>query len=354
MNADTLVMESTTDTPEQMREGLGLPALDAETHTPDASTDEDGDVGLEEAPPAEAAEVDPEPVVETPVAPVVPKAAAPVAPVKPKPAAKPTQKELDRVAARARREAETKAEILAAENKTLRELLDRGVAPAVQLTGEIAPDPTIAADYAAKRAKLGAKPKQTDFEDFDEFEDKRDTWIENRATLNAQEALAHQGAAQRSGLDRERATRDVQAQVTVYEASALAARARHADFAQVMQAADNRKAVLGDHLKAPILRCGDAGGEIAYHLAKHPDVLASLNAMDAVDAALEIGALRRTLMSPTPAARPPVKPVSRAPAPQGTELGAASSVIADDLENATSQAEYNRMRDKQDKARRRR
>ncbi len=58
-----------------------------------------------------------------------------------------------------------------------------------------------------------------------------------------------------------------------------------------------------------------------------------------------------TTVAPTP---PPVATVSKAPEPQGTMMGGGSSLSTPTLETATTQAEYNRIRNAQDAARGRR
>lgn len=362
---DTLVMESTTDSEEQIRAGLGLPPVgdppptDGGTEDPDGAADPDGD-----EPPAPDAEVPSAPVAKIPVV-------EPKTPAKPAVAAKApegrtadgkfarpkaTQKELDKTAAAARRKSEQESDILRAENAALKRLIEQGVVPvaAPKDGADVARDPDVEKTFTTKREKLGAKPKQEDFTDFDEYETKRDEWLEARGALRAQEELAHQGAASRVDLARQDATRAAQADSAAYEASKTSAAARHADYVEVMTKADADKLQLGANLHKPIVQSGEAGGEVTYYLAKNRAELARLNALDPIHAAVEIGKLAATLMR-APGARetppPPKKRISAAPDPQGTELGAASSVITDDLEAATSQQEYNRMRNRQIAAR---
>lgn len=340
MPDNDLVFSSTTDTPEQIREGLGLPAVEPGAETPAAE-------GAEAAAPASEP---PSAVLETKPAAVAEPKGAPATPAKKPVAAKPapTQKELDRVAAAARRDAEAKNAILEAEVQALRERLDSTLAPPTQPDGKpLPPDPGIRASFDQDRAKLGPKPKQEDFEDYKTFEDKRDEWIEARATLRAKEELAQATAARQTAVATQDAQRTWNATLANYQVRVKDAREKYKDYDTVAKAADASDLRAANHVKFAVLSAGEDVGELQYHLMKHPAVLDRLNSLSPARAAVEIGRLAATLSTGGRPAAPRPRPISHAPEPQGTELGTLSSALTDDLEQAPDQRTYNRIREKQ-------
>lgn len=361
MNGDAgdLVMESTTDTEAQIREGLGLPPVDAGSEdAPDPhpvdGTDGDGvDPGDPPAgPDAPGTEEAPAPAVQ-------PRTTAGTV-TSPKPKATAEQKKIDRVAAAARREAEAENAVLRAEIKAIRERMDQVVAPPVSrgpATDQATIDPRVTATFDARRTALGPKPKQTDYPDFDVFEEKRDEWVAEQGALRAEERIAQSASAKATEIATTDARHAFQSLVTSYETGRQTAKARHADYDAVATTADQANLVAQPHVRRAILEAEDTSGELGYQIMKDPALLARLNALPAGKAALEIGRLLGTYTTKAaPATRPALstKPVSRAPAPTGTELGGLPSATTDDLEAATSQADYNRMRDRQAQARGRR
>lgn len=84
------------------------------------------------------------------------------------------------------------------------------------------------------------------------------------------------------------------------------------DYAEVVGQSDVPAA---PHVLESILD-SDVGPQLAYHLAKHPDVAERLNAMTPVQAAREIGRLEAAVASPAAAQpTPPAKRTTTAPAP---------------------------------------
>lgn len=84
------------------------------------------------------------------------------------------------------------------------------------------------------------------------------------------------------------------------------------DYAEVVGQSDVPAA---PHVLESILD-SDVGPQLAYHLAKHPDVAERLNAMTPVQAAREIGRLEAAVASPAATQpTPPAKRTTTAPAP---------------------------------------
>ena len=84
------------------------------------------------------------------------------------------------------------------------------------------------------------------------------------------------------------------------------------DYAEVVGQSDVPAA---PHVLESILD-SDVGPQLAYHLAKHPDVAERLNAMTPVQAAREIGRLEAAVTGPVAAQpTPPAKRTTTAPAP---------------------------------------
>lgn len=104
-------------------------------------------------------------------------------------------------------------------------------------------------------------------------------------------------------------------------------RAAHPDFDEVVMSVD---APVSQALQQALLT-SEQGPEIMYQLAKSPAELARLSALQALDAAREIGRLEAKLASAT-AAPPKPKPASRPPAPPTTMNGSSASTRSlDDL-----------------------
>lgn len=95
------------------------------------------------------------------------------------------------------------------------------------------------------------------------------------------------------------------------------------------------------------------GAAVAYHLGKNPDLAAQLMDMDPLQAVAEVGAISRELLAKsTGAPAPDKKPERRASAPiQPVPAGSSKASLRLDDPNL-SQADYNRIRDEQERARR--
>lgn len=85
------------------------------------------------------------------------------------------------------------------------------------------------------------------------------------------------------------------------------------DYDEVVGASD---APVAAHV-GEVLQDSEMGPQLAYHLAKNPEVLLKLNGMSPTQAAREMGKLEATLSTPK-APVVPVKKVSQAPSPANT------------------------------------
>lgn len=379
-----LVMSSTTDTPEQIREGLGLsaetssdPLAVAKQRLAEAET-----AAVEAA--AGAAPLDDK--SDSGASPVVAEAAAAPATAKPAKKKNPVQPRIDELtrdvatAKGAQAVAEAERDAL---KKRLEDLTgEKPAATAAQASSAAPPDvvsPRLQ-EIAAERAKL-VRPKQSDFEDFDTYLDARDEYTATKAALDAEEKIERKLAADQQSRVTDAATRAHAEAVATYIARRDAAKAKHADWDTVVTDGVQVSPVMQRVLLDP---SNDLAGEMTYYLGQHPEDAARIRTLDdaarvqnraPIEAFLAMGELRAKVLAESATASPsapvgatatgpaspappvalaPSKPVSRAPAPPETVLGSGASSVSPDLEKVTDQREYNRIRDRQDQARRRR
>lgn len=366
MADDDLIMESTTDSPEQIAEGLGVTAPAVET-SPD---DVDDTTPVDEPDDADAPIGDPatdEPAISDPPA-LNARGTAAKAPKTAK-VAKPQLKSVHGAAAAARRQSAAKLLVLTAERDAalarVKELAAGGSvaapAPKTAATSTVVEPDTIAdthpriAAILAKITALGAKPKQADFADFEEFEEKRDTWIEERARLRARADSVREDVAHRETIALEEANRAAKTTQTSYETSVDASKGRHADYDDVMAAAREQGLTVSPDVRTALFESPD-GGEVTYYLCKNPQEVTRLNGLSPHRQLAELGVLegriRASIKTPGKA---PLARTTRAPDPQDHLVGDLPSSRkareVEDFSDATlSQAEYNRVRDEQDRA----
>ncbi len=361
MDENDLVMESTTDSAEQMAEGLGAslretdPASGIEVEAP-ADQAPTADAGIEAAAEVadEAADTVVEEVVEQPAA--------------------PRQKSPNGRAAAARITASKKLKAVEEENARLRAQLrqqvnapqpakpapvQRPVVPPIEpVKAEDIPDTHPEIAKAMKEIEdVGPRPKSEDFDDFNKYEEARDEWIEKRATARARVNFVREDVARRETAALDEANREFQTLVEDYTKTVDRARERHEDYDDAMAAADEQGLVISQDMKDALMRSPE-GAEVIYHLVKNPTEIARLNTLPTSRALAELGkiesrveaslkrqpASRQQSMPGRPAAR-----LTRAPEPQGTYLGDMPSANNTGLDDPNlSLAEYNRMRDQMD------
>lgn len=368
-------MESTTDSPEQIADGLGVelaPETTLETvDTPtgdEAVTAGEGDTAVVD----DQAPVEEEPAAEGEVTPEPARVAGP------KRVARPQRKSADAAAAAARRAADADKRILEEENAALRRRLRQlasdpdtatgaattTVRPAPAAPVVITPDqiPDTHPELSAMQAQidaLGAKPQQADFEDFDQFENARDQWIETRASLRAEMNTVRKDVARRESIALDAANRAASETAEAFAQTVAAARARHADYDDAMNAAREEGLSVSRELGQALME-SPVGAEVLYHLVTNPSEVDRLAALSPTRALTELGMIEGRIsarLAGRPGARAaesqarPAARITRAPEPQRTVLGEMPSVATKRNLNDPnlSQAEYNRLRDEMDR-----
>lgn len=383
-----LVMSSTTDTPEQVREGMGLPPAevidpvalakqvlaDAEALAAKAKTDADAaeaakaakEVGGDEAAAIAAAAVaDAKPAKKTKKAAAAPVVVAPV---------------VDDAAA--------KQAALEAENAELKQKLEAATKPAapaepakpaepVELTS-----PRLKA-IAAERAKL-VEPTEDQFPDFNDLRKAEREYDRKLGELNARE-------------DNERVRLEAQQEQIAADAGRTQAQSVIAKLAERSEAVrakfDDYDTVVTDDVKvgqamAHVLLdpTNEAAGYMRYYLGKHPDEAKRIFDMDMAAAKafqegkpggsptpilLAMGEIRAKALAEFGTPQAPAgghtgatqvgatvavvpKQITRAPEPPSDEAlqGGSTSLASTNLEDVKSQKEYNRLRNAQEQARR--
>lgn len=378
MEDENVLTFSGNDTPEQVREGLGLPPLApvdpvaaAEAVLAAAQADAAARVAADPVPdpvvvPEPVALAPPERHADGTFKPRIPAAvAAPVvaAPVVAAP-----------VAAGADPRAAELAE-LRAKVDALTAAQPKPVAPVV-----VAPpkNPRLEA-IAAARATL-VRPTQDQFDDFDQYLDARDAYVTATTELNIDEK-AERRAEQTAALTEQR--RGQQQNTETYIARIAAAKTVYADFDQV---------VTDEVQISPLLAitCLDPkytlSADFSYELGKDRAEAARIVALDLaaqrenrapIEAVEAIGAFKARVAAKVAARKPVVATHAgatqtgptlaapariartQAPAPPSTTLGATSGALGFDLTTASkeqletmSQADYNRLREQTTNTRR--
>lgn len=369
---DDLIMESTTDSPAQIAEGLGLElAPDPVPVDGDEPTPIPVVVEGEETPPVEA-DTDPEgdPVEPVPGE-VTTHPARHAAPRKPAgPTAPRRAKAVDGAAAAARRTAEARLRVAEAERDAalarVREIaaghpIGERPAPRVATTTVVTaadvPDthPEIAA-ILGKVTALGAKPKQGDFADFDEFEEKKDQWIETRAILKARVEIVREDVARRETHLIADANRAADETHSAFEQSIVAAKGRHADYDEVMNRVRDEGLRISRDLGQAAME-SPIGADVLYYLATHPTEMARIDALSPNRQLAEVGLIEGHLAAtirPAASAQRPTARTTRAPDPQQHLVGdlpsRGSFASRDEEMNhpSTTIARYNQLRNEMD------
>lgn len=108
---------------------------------------------------------------------------------------------------------------------------------------------------------------------------------------------------------------EAQARQTASQFDLYQERVQQADLPDYAEVVGQSDVPAAPHVLESILD-SDVGPQLAYHLAKHPDVAERLNAMTPVQAAREIGRLEAAVASPAAAQpTPPAKRTTTAPTP---------------------------------------
>lgn len=365
---DDITFESTTDTADQIADGLGVelvPAATAETETVEAAAGDDHAEAADEGVEAEADAS--EPVVgEVTASPL--KGTAPKT-IRPK---RQAPRNVNGAIAAVRREAEAKTKVAETErDAALARIAELTAGRPAQLPVAATPKPrattakVVSADdvpdthpqvaaLLTKITALGAKPKQGDFPEFEDFEEKRDTWIEERARLRARVDSVREDVARRESLANDEAQRAAEETTTAFEATEATARTRHADYDEKISAARTAGINVSDDVVTALLE-SPHGGELRYYLCANPGEVARINALSPHRQVVELGIIESRITASLPAEpKTPARPgarVTHAPAPQRNLVGDLPSVAKKrDLNDPTlTQPEYNRLRDEMDR-----
>jgi hypothetical protein len=327
-------MESTTDSPEQIAEGLGVESDEPAVETADGEADP---AAIEE-PPVEGDE--PAEETDEPPAGEVTRHPEKVVAAKAKPTVKGKKlapRNVNGAIAAARREAEAKTKVAETERdaalarvKELTTGIERP-APRAQIppsakpiVAEDVPDthPRIAA-LLTKMTALGAKPKQGDFEDFEEFEEKRDKWIEDRATLRGRVESVREDVARQATLESDEANRAAADTASSFKLTEDHAREQHDDYDEQIAAAAKAGLRVSDDIATAILE-SPHGGELRYYLCAHPSEVDRIMALRPHRQIAELGIIESRIAASLPEQKPKARPtarVTKAPDPQQNLIG---------------------------------
>lgn len=167
-------------------------------------------------------------------------------------------------------------------------------------------------------------PKQEDFSNYEQY-------IEARAEFKAKQAAeqtwkAFQAQQQQQAQQQAEQAR-IQTAETNWAQKAYEASVKYSDFTEKV----SNSMPLTNAYAAAVLKASPMAGDLAYHLASNPDLVARLNGMHPIDAAAELGRVEGKLAgSPTP----PKVSVSKAPkpiSPVGTGKTPSPSQYRDDM-----------------------
>lgn len=198
------------------------------------------------------------------------------------------------------------------------------------------------ADYYRSLANQGTKPtevqaptgKEPKLEDFDSY----DAFIEAKAAHvfeKKQHALREQQALQRQQEETDSLRKS-------FAEKAELGRKKYADYDEIVHSPNVH---IAQHTAALVMQ-SDLAHELAYHIAKNPDIAAKINALNPVLAAKEIGRLEANL-----AVKPQAKKISSAPPPIKPIKG--KEEVKKDL-HSLSTAEYIARRNEEERKKRRR
>lgn len=183
--------------------------------------------------------------------------------------------------------------------------IDKLTAKIHELEGKLAP---VAAPPKAEEAKPEGKPVLDKFDSYDAYIEALTDW-----------KVEQHEKTRRDSEVKAKAEAEVRTKVTAWEQSQTAAREKHDDYDDAVEAVS--------HIKVPptVQRAiveSDSKAELAYHLAKNPGELERIVALEPLKAAIELGKLEAKLTQPaepkpkaSSAPKPP-KPVT----PVGTPV----------------------------------
>jgi hypothetical protein len=166
------------------------------------------------------------------------------------------------------------------------------------------------------RPGIDREPTEQDFpNDYLAFERAKTTWDVQQAVERKLQGTIDQERSQREQRAQSERQRE---QRLAYEENADVARERIPDFDKVVNSATSVNVTTSVQEE---LLASEKSALLQYHLAKNPDKVRELNAMNALELAREIGRLEARIHLPTP------KKATEASAPPSTVKGAASPPV---------------------------
>ena len=382
-------MSSTTDTPEQIREGLGLPP--AEPIDPVAAAQAVLDKATADAAAALTAKEEAEEVAAegAEVAAVAVEAKS----TQPRTGNRRAERKIDKLTTE-KNEAAARAAVAETEVAALRRRLDELAAATSRIEAALpAPKPAEVTSPRLKEIdserKALVRPTPQQFYDDpnpDAYEEARETYLLARATLDAEERIERRTLAAGQPRVTDTANRIPPEVIAAHESRVAASRTRHADWDAVVT--EDVKFRAGGILQAVINDVNyDQAGEFIYWMGTHREDVARLDALDAAafkanvfpaKVVEEIGAIKFRIAADVagpPAGRhtgatqdgpvrqvpppPAARPRSQAPPPPEATLGNVSGRIATDIDSMSerelqtmSHSDYMRLRDRDTRTRR--
>lgn len=193
-----------------------------------------------------------------------------------------------------------------------------------QLAATQQPAPQPAPAPPPKPAEPPGKPHLRDFKTLEEYQEALTDW-----KMDQREA-ARQTAA---------AAEKLQAD---WQSAETAARTAHPDYDEIIQSVRAPEGPGVPAMRQAMLE-DEAGGEVLYHLATHPEELERIAAMQPISAVREIGKLAARLAPPSDAEnkKPPPR-VSSAPKPPPPLSRPSGQAVKDSIYDEETAADYTR------------
>jgi hypothetical protein len=186
------------------------------------------------------------------------------------------------------------------------------------------------AEQPAASTQPPGPPQLKDFKTPEEWADARDAWKEARAA----EAEAQQ---------------ERQVELDEYNRGVSELQATKDDWEETVANSDIQ---IREYVSAAIVEMGKAGPEVAYYLAKHPEVCEELNGMKKFSAIAKVHEIAKTLKAPATQSSPPPKARVTPPPPIKT-VGAASTRSSAPIDDdSVPVSEFIKIRNKQEAAKR--
>lgn len=164
-----------------------------------------------------------------------------------------------------------------------------------------------------------AKPKVDDFNTYEEY-------VESLADWKAEQKYRDLSAKENETAEQEVQQAQLQERFDAHVKRVEAAREKYTDYDQVVESIEAENDELPEGVALTIVEL-ENGPDVAYHLAKNPEILSKLREMSSYRAIAEIGKIADKLAGTAEPKEPP-KPKSAAPAPiKPVSTGATKSAV---------------------------